>query len=134
MEFSTLLFCRFLLTYRKTTDIHWQSQVSLCNPCLVNYDYVIDFDDLARQSNRLLRFVQNGEGGSEAATREKIFFDEEIRRLSSRERFVRTQKHLDEISKLDIYKLYLLYEQDFEVFSYDALAFLTGASFDYHFY
>jgi len=42
-------------------DVHWRPQVSLCNPCAVNYDYVINFDDLAKDSNRLLEFVQRNE-------------------------------------------------------------------------
>ena len=30
----------------------------LCNPCALNYDYVIEFDNLTFEGNRLLEYLQ----------------------------------------------------------------------------
>ena len=39
-------------------DVHWRNQVDLCNPCALDYDYVIDFDHLQEDSDRLLDYLQ----------------------------------------------------------------------------
>ena len=63
MLIISLVIFRFLIkTYKdgglENFDIHWRPQVLLCHPCRFQYSYVIRFENLAVESNRLLDYVQ----------------------------------------------------------------------------
>ena len=97
--------------------MHWKSQVSICNPCLINYDLIIDFDDLSRQSNKLLSYIQKAD-----FTDNKIFFDESLR-FSREERFDKTKHFLDMLSREEVTALGNIFESDFEILSHKRMYF-----------
>ena len=88
-------------------DVHWRPQVDLCNPCAVNYDYVVGFEDLARDSNRLLRWMQRNDG-------EEVLMNE----MSSAINRTVALENLKLISDDSKIKLRLLYRKDFDVLGY----------------
>ena len=89
-------------------DVHWRPQVDLCNPCTVNYDYVVSFEDLARDSNRLLRWMQRNDSDEEVLLNE----------MSSVVNHTVAQENLKLISDEEKIKLMMLYKKDFDVLGY----------------
>ena len=89
-------------------DVHWRPQVDLCNPCAVNYDYVVSFEDLARDSNRLLRWMQRNDSDEEVLLNE----------MSSVVNHTVAQENLKLISDEAKIKLMMLYKKDFDVLGY----------------
>ena len=94
----------------KDFDVHWRPQVTLCNPCLVNYDYIIRFEKLVEDSNVLLEYVQK-----EDLENEKIFFKNKTSSLIGSNR---TSQAFDTLSYDVIEKLRKLYAHDFNVMGY----------------
>ena len=88
-------------------DVHWRPQVDLCNPCAVNYDYIVAFENLARDSNRLLRYMQRNEAG-------EVLMDE----VSSVINHTVAENSMNLISNDKKTKLLLLYKKDFDVLGY----------------
>ena len=97
------------LHFRKY-DVHWRPQVALCNPCAVNYDFVIEFENLAKDSNHLLKYVQRNDPESK-----KVFFDESIKHLIDKSKAL---KAFSKLNKQVIHRLSLIYEEDFNIFNY----------------
>ena len=91
-------------------DIHWRPQVSLCQPCLFNYSYVIKFENVVDESNRLLEYIQKNK------TAGKIEFPAKIKPAT---RSAITEKTFKLISEEDVDKLRRIYEDDFRIFDYD---------------
>lgn len=90
-------------------DEHWQPVYHLCHPCTIPYDYVIDFNHLQEDSDRVLEAVQGlrevGKGGSVAFP--SVYRSETPSLLG------------DYLDKLDVDLLYRvrdLYSVDWEMF------------------
>lgn len=83
----------------------------LCNPCAIDYDYVIRFDNIADDSNRLLSYLQRNDPPDK-----KISFPDnkpptvnvDIAKLQ-----------FEAISSTYTSRLKQLYEPDFELFNHD---------------
>ena len=108
-------FClfRFIVAKNLTDykqDVHWRPQVALCNPCVLNYDYVINFDNLAEESNKLLQFLQKND-----KEEDKLFFD------TKHSAHIDTNRTLDVFSNLPdelVKGLLHIYADDFHVLGY----------------
>ena len=64
--------CRYIAYFERegfNYDVHWRPQVMLCNPCVLNYDYIIRFERLAEDSNVFLKHIQKND-----IRKDKIFF------------------------------------------------------------
>jgi len=88
---------------------HWLTQTRLCNPCAVNYDYIVRFESMAEDGNHLLKFLQRND-----PEEERVFF-----KLSS----ASTNDHkitntFKEISNSTIDQLRKLYSDDFNIVGY----------------
>ena len=95
------------------SNIHWRPQVALCNPCAVNYDFVIDFENLAQDSNHLLKYIQRNDPEFK-----KVFFDESTKNV------INENDTLLEFSKLDkevVRKLMEMCNENFKIFNYKTL-------------
>ena len=90
--------------------MHWRPQVDLCNPCAMKYDYVIRFENLAKDSNFLLDYLQQNDPVSQ-----RMFFD------TNRTSYVDSKKTSIAFSTLDekqIKQLRSIYEKDFNIMGY----------------
>ena len=84
--------------------------VDLCFPCQINYDYVIDFDNLYSDSKNLLKYLQKNE-----LETNKIF-------INKRKTAVVKTSAFNEISKLPnetVTKIKKIYKDDFYIFGYN---------------
>uniref|UniRef100_A0A8C5HAS5 Carbohydrate sulfotransferase n=1 Tax=Gouania willdenowi TaxID=441366 RepID=A0A8C5HAS5_GOUWI len=52
-------FVQYLLDVHRPVgmDVHWEQANQLCNPCLINYDFIGKFENMEEESNFLLRLV-----------------------------------------------------------------------------
>ena len=97
-------------------DIHWRPQVKICHPCLFNYSFVINFENLALESNYLLEYIQNHK--LKAPLPQKLVFPEKS--SSVRSNYISlTKKTLLEIPEKLVEILRKLYKDDFLIYNYD---------------
>jgi len=91
-------------------DVHWRPQVALCNPCIVNYDYIVRFENLVEDSNLLMEYLQRND-----PEKDKISFRN---KTSSH---IGISKTLQAISNLEpdlINGLVNIYKDDFTIMGY----------------
>merc|ERR1719369_2275238 len=69
--FIRLVFHQIMKYTHKRLDVHWRPQTDLCSPCVLNYDYVVEFDNLVQDSNHLLNFVQRNDPEAK-----KVYFED----------------------------------------------------------
>ena len=91
-------------------DVHWRNQVDLCSPCVINYDYIVDFNHLHEDSNRLLEYLQQGDN-------DKVFFENGKSLITSN----RTYEKLHSLPKERRSKLLEIYQRDLDVFNFSDL-------------
>ena len=109
--------CRYILNHKQKRlsvfeyDRHWRPQVALCNPCVMNYNYVIRFEDLAKESNLLLEYLQRNDPDAK-----KIFFTTDTPNLVDNKQ---TSTAFSELSKKKIEQLMQIYEKDFITLNYE---------------
>nr|XP_039251991.1 carbohydrate sulfotransferase 9-like [Styela clava] len=95
----------------RNLDIHWRPQHLLCNPCAINYDYVVRFDDLEYDSERILDHIQQSD------PKEKwIKFPPGKPAVNPNV----TQEYFSKISSETLANLRNIYEKDFQYFKYDS--------------
>ena len=94
-------------------DIHWRPQVLLCHPCRFNYSYVIKFENLAPESNRLLHYVQTH---MKAPLAKKLVFPNK-KRSSAQDSL--TQNAMKKIPQYLVEVLRQIYADDFLLYDYD---------------
>ena len=91
-------------------DIHWKPVSRICNPCAVRYDVIIDHDNISKESQMLVDYLQTNK-----PTNHPLYF-EPYPRISTRDKcnwyFTRLSKGLRQ-------KLYELYRDDFLLFGYE---------------
>ena len=92
-------------------DTHWRPQVTLCNPCIMNYDYVIRFEDLAKESNLLLEYLQRNDPDAK-----KIHFTTDTPNFVDNKQ---TLTAFSELSRKKIVELMQIYEKDFITLNYE---------------
>ena len=55
INFSTDNEVTFVIDFRiNDQDIHWRPASAFCNPCKVRYDYILRFEDLAKEQQLFL--------------------------------------------------------------------------------
>ena len=91
-------------------DVHWRPQNILCNPCAVNYDFVVRFESLAKDSNHLLKYLQRFDPESK-----KVFFDESRSALINENQ---TAAAFNDVSKRIMERLKKKYLNDFKIMGY----------------
>ena len=84
--------------------------MSLCNPCVITYDFIVRFDHLAEDSNRLLRYLQRND-----PEEKKVFFDSD--RLPVIDRNL-TKIAFSSLPQLLIKRLESVYSEDFQILNY----------------
>ena len=89
-----------------TMDTHWKPVRDLCQPCLVNYDLICNFETLNFDTERVLEEVN---------VPEDILFP--VRSGLTSE--IDTQKYFNELSPQTLRQLADIYHDDFHLFGYD---------------
>ena len=95
-------------------DIHWRPQMLLCHPCRFNYSFIIRFENLAGESNRLLDYVQTH--NMKAPISQKISFPNKNK---SQAKNSITRQTMQQVPEKLVGKLRQLYADDFILFNYD---------------
>ena len=111
---------RFLSDYYTSNnlnamDIHWRPQSLLCQPCLFNYSYVIKFENLSNESNRLLDYLQRSYNLSTSLI-EQVRFTEQV---NPKTRNKLTQETIRLIPESQVETLREIYRDDFLFYGYD---------------
>ena len=94
----------------QTLDPHWRPQHLLCSPCIVNYDYIVDFDNMHEDGNRLLQYVQRND-----KNKPRVKFDESV---TSHVDSNRTKEQFKGISKGLVQKIRSIFHYDFLLLNY----------------
>ena len=76
----------------------------------MNYDFVIEFENLAKESNYLLKYIQRNDPESM-----KVFFNESTNHLIDENETLNAFLELDEAV---IEKLLQIYDEDFKILNY----------------
>jgi len=109
-------FVQWFLIYKKElTDEHWAPMHWFCNPCAVNYQYILKFENLEPEEE-MLRVAWN-------TTKIKNLW--ENRNDNGRDKDDITVQYFSMLDHEDILKLYEIYKIDFEMFGYDASPYLN---------
>ena len=93
-------------------DVHWRPQVRLCNPCVVNYDFIIRFEHLAKDSNHILEYLQRND-----PEEKKVFFNPKRSPVIDRNK---TKKAFSSLPNSLFEKLKKIYLDDFQAFNYSS--------------
>ncbi|XP_076027102.1 carbohydrate sulfotransferase 8-like [Genypterus blacodes] len=106
-------FVQYLLDVRRPVgmDIHWEPVSQLCNPCLLQYNFIGKFENIEEEANFLLQNI--------GAPRNLTFPDFKDRnphaeRTSSKI----TQKYFAQLNSTERQKAYDFYYMDYLMFSY----------------
>lgn len=77
---------------------------------MVNYDYVVDFDNLHTDGNRLLEYLQRND-----LMKPHVMFDESS---SSRTNSTRVNQYFKDIKEILLQRIINVYRYDFTLFDY----------------
>ena len=94
-------------------DIHWRPQVQLCKPCAFNYNFILRFENITYESNKLLDYIQEQ---NPSLTSRKITFPGKDRPFVKNEE---TAQLFEQISIKDVQALREIYADDFFILSHD---------------
>lgn len=108
--FVKMIFAQSERRPRRTLDVHWRPQTSLCNPCAFDYDFVVDFHNLKHDSDRLLDYLQRNEANSE-----RVHFPLNPNKVD----LDLTRRTIQELPDSFVSKLHDIYADDFWTLSYD---------------
>lgn len=106
-------FVQYLLDVHRPVgmDIHWEQANQLCNPCLINYDFIGKFENMEEESNFLLRLA-----GAPPNLTLPSFKD---RNPSDKRTSVQiTEKYFSQVSTLERQRVYDFYYMDYLMFNY----------------
>ncbi|XP_049457887.1 carbohydrate sulfotransferase 8-like isoform X2 [Epinephelus fuscoguttatus] len=106
-------FVQYLLDVHRPVgmDIHWDQANQLCNPCLINYDFIGKFENMEEESNFLLRLT-----GAPPNVKLPSFKD----RNPSDQRTSTdiTEKYFSQVTPLERQRIYDFYYTDYLMFNY----------------
>ena len=91
-------------------DNHWRPQTMLCNPCAVNYDFVVRFESMIEDGNHLLKYLQKNDPEEKVA-----LFDDSHPASTDDEK---TARAFEQISTKTQDQLKKLYSDDFNILGY----------------
>ena len=101
---------------RNSLDYHWRPVASICNPCLVRYDFIAKFETLYEDSQAILEYAQ-------ANIEDKVQFPE-MKPATTNDR---CDKAFSNIPMDEREMLYQVYEEDFVLFNYTYTKGNTGS-------
>ncbi|XP_056268405.1 carbohydrate sulfotransferase 8-like [Pseudoliparis swirei] len=106
-------FVQYLLDVHRPVgmDIHWEQANQLCNPCLIDYDFIGKFENMEEESNFLLRLT-----GAPANVKLPSFKDRNP--ADKRTSTNITQKYFSQVSTLERQRIYDFYYTDYLMFNY----------------
>uniref|UniRef100_UPI0037E792F2 carbohydrate sulfotransferase 8-like n=1 Tax=Semicossyphus pulcher TaxID=241346 RepID=UPI0037E792F2 len=106
-------FVQYLLDVHRPVgmDIHWEQANQLCNPCLIDYDFIGKFENMEEESNYLLRLT-----GAPANLTLPSFKDRNP--TDKRTSMQITQKYFSQVSTLERQRVYDFYYMDYLMFNY----------------
>ncbi|XP_075934161.1 carbohydrate sulfotransferase 8-like [Anarhichas minor] len=106
-------FVQYLLDVHRPVgmDIHWDQTNQLCNPCLIDYNFIGKFENMEEESNFLLRLT-----GAPPNVKLPSFKD---RNPADKRTSVNiTQKYFSQVSTLERQRIYDFYYTDYLMFNY----------------
>ena len=95
-------------------DAHWRPQVLLCHPCRFNYSYIIKFENLALEANRLLDYIQTYKLNTALA--ERLSFPDKKKPATNNSV---TKDTMQQIPERLVKHLRRIYADDFLLYDYD---------------
>ncbi|KAK2853524.1 hypothetical protein Q5P01_006185 [Channa striata] len=106
-------FVQYLLDVHRPVgmDIHWEQANQLCNPCLIDYDFIGKFENMEEESNFLLRWT-----GAPPNLTLPSFKDRNPN--DKRTSMQITQKYFSQVSTLERQRVYDFYYMDYLMFNY----------------
>ncbi|XP_062418058.1 carbohydrate sulfotransferase 8-like isoform X2 [Pungitius pungitius] len=106
-------FVQYLLDVHRPVgmDIHWDQTNQLCNPCLIDYNFIGKFENMAEESNFLLRLA-----GAPPNVTLPSFKDRNP--ADKRTSTDITQKYFSQVSALERQRMYDFYYTDYLMFNY----------------
>lgn len=106
-------FVQYLLDVHRPVgmDIHWEQANQLCNPCLIDYDFIGKFENMEEESNFLLRL-----SGAPPNLTLPSFKD---RNPSDKRTSMQiTENYFSQVSALERQRVYDFYYMDYLMFNY----------------
>jgi len=108
-------FVQFVIESRKSAmDEHWKPTMNYCSLCVINYDYVIKFEDYLSEAKGFLR-TSNLITLAHEELLDQAINPNRPGEMSSSDV---TAKYFGMLSDEDIHKLYQVYQDDFRLFNY----------------
>ncbi|XP_061778107.1 carbohydrate sulfotransferase 8-like [Nerophis ophidion] len=106
-------FVHYLLDVHRPVgmDIHWEAANQLCNPCLIDYDFIGKFENMDDESNLLLRLAGAPGNLTLPSFKDRNPAD---KRTSSQI----TQKYFAQVGALERQRVYDFYYMDYLMFNY----------------
>ncbi|XP_068613700.1 carbohydrate sulfotransferase 8-like [Brachionichthys hirsutus] len=106
-------FVQYLLDVHRPVgmDIHWEQVNQLCNPCLIDYDFIGKFENMEEESNFVLRLT-----GAPPNITLPSFKDRNP--TDTRTSMQITQKYFSQVSMLERQRVYDFYYMDYLMFNY----------------
>ncbi|XP_070691400.1 carbohydrate sulfotransferase 8-like [Pempheris klunzingeri] len=106
-------FVQYLLDVHRPVgmDIHWEQANQLCNPCLIDYDFIGKFENMEEESNFVLRLT-----GAPPNITLPSFKDRNP--TDKRTSMQITQKYFSQVSMLERQRAYDFYYMDYLMFNY----------------
>uniref|UniRef100_A0A665VKS6 Carbohydrate sulfotransferase n=1 Tax=Echeneis naucrates TaxID=173247 RepID=A0A665VKS6_ECHNA len=106
-------FVQYLLDVHRPVgmDIHWEQANQLCNPCLIDYDFIGKFENMEEESNFLLRWT-----GAPPNLTLPSFKDRNP--TDKRTSMQITQNYFSQVSMLERQRVYDFYYMDYLMFNY----------------
>ncbi|XP_077420202.1 carbohydrate sulfotransferase 8 isoform X2 [Vanacampus margaritifer] len=92
-------------------DIHWEAANQVCNPCLIDYDFIGKFENMAEESDLLLRL-----SGAPRNLTLPTFKDRNV--ADERTSLKITQKYFAQLDVLERQRVYDYYYLDYLMFNY----------------
>lgn len=106
-------FVQYLLDVHRPVgmDIHWEQVNQLCNPCLIDYDFIGKFENMDGESNFVLRRT-----GAPPNVTVPSFKDRNP--SDTRTSMQLTQKYFSQVGMLEKQRVYDFYYMDYLMFNY----------------
>ena len=94
-------------------DVHWRPASVFCNPCVVRYDFILRFEDLAKEQQLFL----NVTGLSQKLG--NISEERNVNRPMGMDDAKVTEVYFQQLDDADLLGLYAIYAEDFKMFGYE---------------
>lgn len=106
-------FVQYLLDVHRPIgmDIHWEQMNQLCNPCLIDYDFIGKFENMEEESNIVLRMA-----GAPANLTLPTFKDRNPKDVRTSVDIM--QKYFSQVSLQERQRVYDFYYMDYLMFNY----------------